>query len=351
MAKAKSKTQTRNLIPLRSLLQGCTPGRLQSVGLMQVVPLVSDCQEERFLAPDEGARIATCGYGSLVIKNQLAAPMLVPCGATYIVPQAAQNHALPHAGFVAAEETKTYTTAVCVQAGQGGYIREEAHELMLLPFPLREAAYQVRREVNCGRLWPAITELNQQAGLPPQDHRGHLELFFDRFKTDLDTFVAQFEPVPQQVGAIVLVNGKVAGIERTPSARYFLSVWRPLIRECYGSLALLEARSQEQPAVPRTRTALRPVTSLTDLQAALTAVEQEEFRRVATLVENLLAIELERRPEETVAGCTVDALGPHPFVGEMIRDGEKIVYASVVATKSWRAAQDWLEAREFSMGG
>src|SRR4051812_28989858 len=112
------------LIRIADLLKGCTAGRLQSVGNMQVLPLCSELQDQRFVAPDV-ARVATEGYGNLVFHNPTDQACLVPVGTTYIVPQAAQNHALPHAGCVKAQERKRYQTAMCVQQGQGGYIKED----------------------------------------------------------------------------------------------------------------------------------------------------------------------------------------------------------------------------------
>jgi hypothetical protein len=333
-------------IEVRDLLRGCTPGRLQSVGNMQVLPLLSELQDERFVAPDV-ALVSTAGYGNLVFRNPEPRGLLVPCGATYIVAHQAQNHALPHAGYVKGQGAKQYTTAMCVQQGQGGYIPEGRHELMLLPFPLREKAHGVRREVGFSRLWQAIAEFNREAGLDAQHQAGHLEFFFERYRAELDTFVAQFEPVPGQVGCIVLVGGKVAGLERTPSEAYFRSVFKALVRECYGSLALVEARQQAD-TPPATRQPLRPVSSRADLLAALAEVEAEERRRVAVLVEDLLGVELARQPEEE-GELAVEALGEQPFVGQMVRDGERIVYASLVATRRWRQGQDWLMARPFSM--
>jgi hypothetical protein len=336
-------------VKVRDLLRGCEPGRLQSVGNMQVIPLLSDLADDRFVSPAQGARVSTASYGTLVFNNPQDKPMLVPSGATYIVAEEAQNHALPHAGYVAAHGVKQFPTAMCVQQTQGGYIREGEHRLMLLPFPLREKAHRVRREVDFRRLWPAISEFNRQAGLADAGSGGHLEYFFERFKDDLDTFVAQFEPVPRQVGAIVLIAAKVVGIERTPSPAYFRSVWRVLVRECYGSLAVLEARRGAAPAVPRTRVPLRRATSLADLRAALAEVEAEEYRRIAALVEGVLEVELRRQPDEAGDGLAIDALGEAAFVGQLVRDGERVVYASLVATEQWRKDEEWLQAEPFRM--
>ena len=305
-------------LKIGELVRGCEPGRMQSVGAMQVVPLVSEFHDDRFAPPTE-ARIGTAGYGNLVVANPADRVLLVPAGAAYMVAQKAQNHALPSAGCVPKQATRTFDTAVCVQQTQGGYIAEGAHELMLLPAALRRAAHAARLDQSFQRLWPAIGEFSAAAGL--ENIGGHLEKFFERFRAELDQFVAEFEPVPQQVGAVVLVNGTVAGVERTPSADYFRAVWRPLIRECYGSMALVEAR-KGTPAVPRTRVPLRQAASLGDLADALGEAETEERRRVGVLLDGVRAAKLSVTTDE--AGETaIEGLGGdgQPFVGQCVPGG------------------------------
>jgi len=41
-------------IRVADVLHGCTPGRIQSVGYMQVIPLVSELSDDRFVSPVEG---------------------------------------------------------------------------------------------------------------------------------------------------------------------------------------------------------------------------------------------------------------------------------------------------------
>ena len=326
-------------VKISDLVRDCIPGRIQSVGPMQVVPLVSDFSDDRFAPPTE-ARIGTSGYGNLVVANPADRPLLVPAGAAYMVAQKAQNHALPSVGCVPKLGARTFDTAVCVQQSQGGYIAEGAHELMLLPAALRRAAHAARLETSFQRLWPAIGEFNAAAGL--EKAGGHLEKFFEKFRAELDHFVAEFEPVPKQVGAVVLVNGVVAGVERTPSADYFRAVWRPLIRECYGSMALVEAR-KGTPAVPRTRVPLRAAANLDDLEAALVEAEAEECRRVGVLLDGVRAAELSVTTDE--AGETViEGLGgeEQPFVGQCVRDGNRVLYCSLVASEKWARREDWL---------
>lgn len=146
---------------------------------------------------------------------------------------------MTHAAFVLAEKRRRFDTAVCIQETEPGLIREGSFRMMVLPYPLREPALEVRHEDNYSRIWPAISALNREAGL---EEEGNLVHFLTRFQRELDQFVAEFECVPEQVGAIILIAGHVVGIERGPSRAYFASIWDALIRECYGSQAVRVTR-------------------------------------------------------------------------------------------------------------
>lgn len=339
------------MVAIKNLLHGCEPGRIQTVGWMQVIPLTSELVDDRFVSPAQ-AKVSTTGYGRLNVRNTEDKPTIVPTGATYIVEQAAQNHALPHAGIVKAKTLKEFNTAMCVQRSQGGYIKEGAHELMLLPVPLREQAHIGRRRTEYNRLWPAIAEFNRSVGVSDLGG-GHLELFFAQFKDQLESFVAQFEPVPKQVGAIILVGGKVAGIERMPNHAFFDSMWRPLIRECYGSLALQAAKKHGTPPVPKTRVPLSEAgpraRTLTELRKNLEKAEAEEYNRVASIVDNLMDMDIPASSDEKDGSFTIEGLSGQQFVGQAIREGEKAVYASLVATAYWQENQTWLMAKPFKM--
>ncbi len=348
---ATKTTAEAGSVTVGDLLKGCTPGRVQTVGYMSVVPLLSDIECDKFASPAD-ARVSTQGYGKLHVSNTAGKPLLLPSGATYIVAQAAQNHAIPHLGIVKAKAVADFHTAMCVQQSQGGYITEGAHELSILPVTLREKSHAVRRGQEYNRLWPAIAAFNERAGLAGAG--GHLEKFYEKFTVELEQFVAEFEPVQKQVGAIVLINGKVAGVERCPSYSYFRSVWRPLIRECYGSMAVVEAK-RGSATIPKTRVPVRQARSLDDLEAALGEAEAAERQKVAALVNTLAGLSLARTTDErgaaTLDGLTVDGLGggSDPFVGQSLRDGAQVIYASVVAAEKWAQKEEWLFAAPFAM--
>ena len=56
----------RKTVRVADVLHGCSPGRIQSVGYMQVIPLVSELSDDRFVSPVEGkADVFTTDYGTL----------------------------------------------------------------------------------------------------------------------------------------------------------------------------------------------------------------------------------------------------------------------------------------------
>jgi len=121
---------------------------------------------------------------------------------------------------------------------------------------LRETAHSLRKGASShsyDRLWPAISSMNQQLGI--RNTAGHLEFFLQEFGKELDRFVAEFEIVPNQVGAIILINGRVAGVERAPNPEFWESIWQPLFASVMevlpswnpGLLARRGLRKQEWP--------------------------------------------------------------------------------------------------------
>ena len=53
--------------------------------------------------------------------------------------------------------------------------------------------------------------------------------------------------------------------------------------------------------------------------------------------------------EETVADVTIDTATSDHFTGQVIRDGETIVYASIPATKLFVRTQKWTRAEPFAI--
>jgi len=333
-------------LTVRGVLRGCEPGRMQSVGIMQVVPLLSDLEDERFVSPAE-ALVSTEGYGSLVFRNPTPLILIVPCHVGYVVEKRAQDHAMTHAAFVLPEVRRRFDTAACIEQTQAGLLGEGSYQMMVLPYSLREPALTLRRAEDFAKLWPAIGVLNRESGVGEDE--GDLDRFLERFRRELDHFVAEFECVPKQVGAILLIAGHVVGIERAPSSAYFMSIWRALIRECYGSQAVCVTHQLEG-GLPVPRTLLRrKVESIEDLTDALTEARVREEEVVRAKLKTLIDNPFETEIEDQVGDVVLETLGNRQFVGQIVREGERVSYASLVTRRLWLRQAEWQEAQAFEI--
>jgi hypothetical protein len=333
-------------VTLQDILRGCEPQKMQSVGIMQVIPLTSDYQDERFISPDQG-KVQTSDYGSIKFENLTESLLIVPCNASYIVKQAAQDHAMAQAGIVPGRTRKSYDNAMCVQQNQGGLIKNADYKLMILPFSLREKALELRNIKKYSKLWKYIENFNKQFGI---NAGGELVHFFKNFEKELDQFVAEFESVPNQVGAVILINGEVVGIEKAPSTKYWESVWPALIRECYGSLAIEVTRKNKDAKIPPdSRSFIRDVESLEDLKDALDEANEAEKQIAEEKIRELFNEEFEPKKDEKVDSFTIETIGNKEFSGQIIRERKRILYSSVIATGARMQNRSWYKESKFSV--
>jgi len=236
---------TRNLT-VEEILRGMGRGRTQTVGHMSVIPLIDegDAQDDDFAPPD--FHVETSNYGTVQVRNtDSTRPSIVPTGAGWVTRERAQDHAVPSAFLVKANGRKSIETAMCIEDSQGGYIRDQkAITMLVLPASIRSHALSMRHRQGYDKIWPHIRSLNKESGVPHTG--GHLTYFLKHFEKQLDEFVAEFELVPKQIGAIILLGENVVGVERAPNMAFWERVWEPLIRVCYGSLAIQYQKRHRQ---------------------------------------------------------------------------------------------------------
>lgn len=328
------------------ILEGVDTGKMQTVGLMQVIPLLSDLSDDRFIAPTQ-AKVSTSGYGRLVFDNVTDSIVIVPCNATYILSQAAQDHAMAQAGVIPGKKAGLFDNAMCIQQSQGGLIKAGNHKMMILPFSLREKALELRDVREYNKLWKYIERFNKQFGI---NAGGELKHFFTQFEKELDQFVAEFECVPRQVGAVILINGEIAGIERAPSVKYWKSVWTALIRECYGSLAIEAGRKTSGAAKePKTRIPLGKADTLEELRAALAEAEKQEKETAACKIREIFNESLTLESDEDTNGMKIQTYENKEFTGQVIKDGNKIIYGSFIAREYRMNNRGWRKDSAFSV--
>jgi hypothetical protein len=316
-------------LTVEEILAGTGMGSMQSVGQMQVIPVLGD--DDDSLAPPD-LTVSTSNYGTVELRNDEDRPTVVPTGAGWVTRQMAQDHAVGGASFISAKGSRKIDTAMCIQQSQGGLIRGSKGEMLVLPLALRAKALSVRNKRGYDKLWTSITDFNKSLGVDSGYGGGHLEYFLKAFKKELDEFVAEFEIVPRQVGAIVLVGGAVVGVERAPSAAFWEVVWEPLIRVCYGSLAIKAAK--ENPSGPPT-TRVPFTTKATTVQGLLKALHKTEVKEeviVQQVLDTVRSLALQAsKSEEKMGNLQLTTLACPQLAGQIVVEKNTVRYASLCA--------------------
>lgn len=340
---------------IKEILRGTEVGDLQTVGNMQVIPLLSDMEYTDLIAPQAGGKYGTTNYGSMVFRNETDKTMIIPNHTTVITKEKAQDHAMMHAGIVEKKTMKTYHSAACVQQTQGGYISKQSHEIVILPHSLREVALDKRDYNSYDKIWPEIRDFNARCAA--NSSHGHLEYFFNQYQNELDEFVAEFEVVPRQIGAIILVDGTVVGVERAPTQEYWKQTWKPLIRGCYGALSIerskqnSQARRKAKDSVDKIRTLLdiNSITDLDSLERELSKAEESQAEKAKTIVRDLLDDSFEYTKDEYTASLERGNVSHKQFTGQIVRKSDAIVYASLITKKRFIESDDWYKAKNFTI--
>jgi hypothetical protein len=294
---------------------------------MSVIPLLSDGHEDDTFAPPD-IEAGTRDYGSVRVRNRADRPTIVPTGAAWISRQRAQDHAAKSGALVRASSTRDIP-GYCVQETQGGLLRGVT-DFVVLPAPLRSFALVHRNRSDYSAMWSHIRGFKKSFALTGA---GNLVEFLESFQKELDLFVAEFELVPGQIGAIILIGGQVIGIERAPSVAFWDSLWVPLVRVCYGSLALRVARSGA--SIPSTR---KPLivgqSSLDGIRAAIKLADEAMLGLTTTLVGNVhnKQLGLSAGADDELAGMRLLTLASQEYAGQIVRRGQEApVYASICA--------------------
>lgn len=279
---------------LRDYLAGFEPRQPQIVGNMAVIPLVNSEIEFTGIAGAENVQLKNDPeYGLLELAPGELGLTIVPNGYTIITKERAQDRTVPALHIL--DKNKT-VKAYCVQSSQGGHMNpanSDQQSVRLLPWVIRHYAHTVyKKDQQIGALWGKLGEMNSKLGVSGD----YLVRFFEQFKDELEQFVAQFEPIPGQRGAIVIINGRVVGIDIFPSAEAFLKIWEQLIRDCYGS----EAIRQQGEATPAPPAILGDVEDIEQLLAAVQRMADAEKKWAYDLVKAVLDQEEVLENESTV---------------------------------------------------
>lgn len=322
---------------LKEVLKGKKAGKIQKVGIMQVIPLFhqsSDLADHGIATPKQALKTSTTNYGSFAFKSTDPEKVaIIPSHYGVMTKHASQDHAMSRAGLLGPKSQKTFNDAFCIESSQGGMMPAEAHSYVILPYTLRNKVNKMGRGQGYNRLWNDIEKFNSEMGA---GRRGHLSDFFKKHNDKLGEFVAQFECLPKQIGAIILIDNEVVGLEVAPNADYWLEVWEPLIRACYGSETvrrLLLKKASEKDHV-LTDSKITQATSLTELEDAVYRFEENERSKSEAIVNSVMNQKLKFTPygDNVIPGKYVCADATNStYAGQVVMDDGYVIYASLVA--------------------
>jgi len=228
------------------MLKGCRPVKdkdgniiVQSIMNMQLVCLTTDEEnslDTRFANPLTALVSSNQSYGQISFTNKENKEVILPTQMAVLTKQQAQNHGMTKAGYVEARANTTFHDAGCVQGGQTGYFRGTS-EFRMMPVSMREMLFDtVGQPSSYSRIYPAIQKLGQETG---SNAGNYLNIYFEKYDKKLEQFIAHFERPRNLIGIIVLIDGEIVAIDKFPSFTYAEQVWDMMIRDCYGSLAII----------------------------------------------------------------------------------------------------------------
>ncbi len=299
-------------------------GDIQTAGPMAVVPLLGP-DRPGYAGPRTGLRlVAVRGYGNVELENPSADGLaIVPLHIGYIQ-LGAQNHALCRSAFLRPGEKLLFEDACCVQASQGGYLKERDQWFYVLPLALRQRALELRGQDGYSKLWTDITGFNKRYG---KSRHGHLEEVIGKLRSDLTRYQSRFELCPGQTGALFFLGGVLVGVEIGPSADWFAELWPALVCFAYGTEAFLgESQVGVAPSEPlRART-------LPDLRDALAARRARRRVRLEVGMHRLGTQHFQLTAEAQSLGHTLSTATSRDFIGQVVhrKDGD-LVWASLFA--------------------
>jgi hypothetical protein len=306
------------------IFAGMKFGIPQNVANMTVIPIISD-NEISGVSGEMIFQIANdTDYSRLTLENVDDKPVIVPQGTRFFTKGQGQDRAILSATVIGPEKSKELQVG-CVAPSDASHIRMGSRDYGFIPARLRIPAMEKQGTTSYSVLWSDIESYLKKTGVPGN----RLQSFYDNFNKELEEFVAQFEPVEKQIGAVILINNEVAGIEIYPNYLAWSNIWRVLIRDSYGADAIGLIREKKMAAY-RPIIDLDNVASFEDLTAEITRIKGHFVDYIQGKLEPMLEQSLEKDAKETSLSFKTWNLTGENFIGQMITKNDEAVYVSLL---------------------
>lgn len=311
---------------LKEILKGFNLGTPQTVANMKVIPILTDTPFTKVSGMENVYLKKDIAYETLLMATQAQTIAVIPQGLMYMTAERAQDRVIPSAHLIKGEKQ---VNADCIQASESGYFDSEVkeREYGMLPRELRIVALEKRDDSEYDSIWSNVEAFMREAGMSGKE----LVRFFREYKEELETFVAQFEPVDKQVGAIFVINNILLGIEIMPNYEIWQQMWRPLVRDCYGSEAISYQKKGEFGSLAQTLLKPAGIKSFEDLEEKVEKVCEEEKELAENLVAEVTETDFEQKTEEELDDFTLYTFNSDKLVGQGVQHGpERFIYLSLM---------------------
>lgn len=215
-------------------------GKIQSVGEMSIIPILgtSRISDRKIADPEKLHFRATRNYGSMEFENESSNFGIMPSNLVVISEESAQDHCMSDTAIIKPKSKGVWDNACCVQQRQGGFLTGDKKQssFNILPLELRKSLLkqELREKQEYGKLWGDISKWLQNIPKVKAD-AAHIEYFFKPYRKELEDFVAEFEPVENQIGSLIYFGSECVGMEIMPNEKYWDYYWKWIVRGCYGS--------------------------------------------------------------------------------------------------------------------
>jgi hypothetical protein len=309
----------------KTLLKGYKPGTPQRVGIMTLIPVLTDKPYQEVGAIGEISLYRDPAYQTMEFKNASSKISIIPHGFMYLTAEHAQDRVV-NSAHLAKGGAITKVDVDCLQPSQGGHLQPGLKEWRLLPSALKLAAWSHQGDNAYDSLWNDMKAYLANAGVSG----GELIMFYKHFQKDLDEFVAQFEPVENQVGAIILFGNEVAGIEITPNYAIWKEMWKPLVRDSYGADAIvLVKKGYTQTNRPLIN--VDQIHTFDDLEAAVADIMENNLAFARQVMGSVLNEVVMAEQKEMLDDLTLYDFTSSNYKGQAVQHGpEHFIYVTAV---------------------
>lgn len=337
-------------IKIKDLFKGYSIEKsgIQNIANMTVIPIVSDI-EFTPIADISNIRIKRdIQYNKIEFENISENIGILLQGYTIFSYQKAQDRTIPYAHLIKSKMSKRIP-ANCVQQSQCGLLNEKKlrqEEFKILPTTLRARALMHSTFTNAktSALWDDLDHFNP--GIDTR--RDGLISFYNKFKTQLNEFVASFEPVDNQLGSIVLINDQIAAFDVVPNYKNWLLIYRSLIRDSYATEAIRVIQNKKIKSLISVIDD-ENITDIFSLEKAYKKSTNEFYKRINDIVEQNIELEVDYKTLDQIADLNLVKIKSQQYIGCAVFHGQHVIYLSLVAKSlSDKAIEDFEKIDKYS---